>query len=185
MILGLILISLLNAVSAVPMALRARHDFARLGHISLPVAIWTGAFMNGHAAVTFALAWLDRGSFSEPSPISMALGLVIASAGGGLIAAGRREYASRARLYGLVEDKLIATGIYRYSRNPQYVGYWLVLLGAATASLSQWAFLLGFGIVPIINFYVRGVEEPHLRSAFGEKYLAYCSKTPRYLLFKR
>ena len=184
MVLWLILISLLNVLSAVPMALRARHDFARLGHISLPVAIWTGAFMNVHAAVTFALAWLDRGSFSEPSLISMALGLVIASAGGGLIAAGRREYVSRARLYGLVEDKLIATGIYRYSRNPQYVGYWLVLLGAATASLSQWAFLLGFGIVPIIHFYVRGVEEPHLRSAFGQNYREYCSRTPRYLLFR-
>ena len=184
MILGLILISLLNAVSAVPMALRARHDFARLGHISLPVAIWTGAFMNVHTAATFALAWLDRGSFSEPSPISMALGLVIASAGGGLIAAGRRKYASRSRVYGLLEDKLIATGIYRYSRNPQYVGYWLVLLGAATASLSQWAFLLGFGIAPIIHFYVRGVEEPHLRSAFGQNYREYCSRTPRYLLFR-
>ena len=152
MVLWLLLISLLNVLSAVPMALLARRDFARLGHISLPVAIWTGAFMNVHAAVTFALAWLDRGSFSEPSPISMALGLVIASAGGGLIAAGRREYASRSRLYGLMEDKLIATGIYRYSRNPQYVGYWLVLLGAATASLSQWTFLLAFGIVPIIHF---------------------------------
>ena len=65
--------------------------------------------MNVHAAVTFALAWLDRGSLSEPSPISMALGLVIASVGGGLIAAGRREYASRSRVYGLLEDKLIDT----------------------------------------------------------------------------
>ena len=184
MILGLILVSLLNALSAIPMALRARHDFARLGHISLPVAIWTGAFLNVHTAVTFALAWLDRGSFSEVSLISIALGLVIASAGGGLIAAGRREYASRARVYGLVEDKLIATGIYRYSRNPQYVGYWLVLLGAATASLSLWACILAFGIAPIIHFYVRGVEEPHLRSAFGQKYRVYCSRTPRYLLFR-
>ena len=111
MILVLLTISLLNALSAVPMALRARRDFARLGRLSLPVAIWTGVAMYVHPAVTFALAWLDRGSLSEPSPISFTLGLVIASIGGGLIAAGRREYASRSRAYGLLENKLITTGI--------------------------------------------------------------------------
>ena len=184
MILGLIAVSILNALSAVPMALRARHDFARQGRLSLPVAIWTGVNMHGHAAITFTLAWLDRGSVNEPSPISLALGLVIASIGGGLIVAGRREYASRSRVYGLLEDKLITTGIYRYSRNPQYVGYWLMMLGAAIASFSQWTFLLAFGAAPIIQSYVQCVEEPHLRFAFGDKYLAYCNRAPRYLGFK-
>ena len=140
--------------------------------------------MHGHAAITFTLAWLDRGSLNEPSLISLALGLVIASLGGGLIVAARREYASPSRVYGLLEDKLITTGIYRYSRNPQYVGYWLVMLGTAIASLSQWTFLLAFGFAPIVHFYVRGVEEPHLRSAFGAQYLAYCTSTPRYLRLK-
>ena len=181
MILGLLAVSILNALSAVPMALRARHDFARQGRLSLPVAIWSGLNMHAHAAITFTLAWLDRGSLNEPTPVSLALGLVIASIGGGLIVAGRREYASLSRLYGLLEDKLLTTGIYRYSRNPQYVGYWLVMSGAAMASLSQWTFLLAFGFAPIVHLYVRGVEEPHLRSVFGEKYLAYCNRTPRYL----
>ena len=181
MILGLLAVSILNALSAVPMALRARHDFARQGRLSLPVAIWSGVNMHAHAATTFTLAWLDRGSLNEPTPVSLALGLVIASIGGGLIVAGRREYASLRRLYGLLEDKLLTTGIYRYSRNPQYVGYWLIMLGAAIVSLSQWTFLLAFGFAPIVHLYVRGVEEPHLRSVFGEKYLEYCNRTPRYL----
>ena len=181
MILGLLAVSILNALSAVPMALRARHDFAPQGRLSLPVAISSGLNMHAHAAITFTLAWLDRGSLNEPTPVSLALGLVIASIGGGLIVAGRREYASLSRLYGLLEDKLLTTGIYRYSRNPQYVGYWLVMSGAAMASLSQWTFLLAFGFAPNVHLYVRGVEEPHLRSVFGEKYLAYCDRTPRYL----
>ena len=184
MILGLIAVSILNALSAVPMALRARHDFARQGRLSLPVAVWSGVSMHAHAAITFTLAWLDRGSLNEPTPVSLVLGLVIAGIGGGLIVAGRREYASLSRLYGLLEDKLLTTGIYRYSRNPQYVGYWLIMLGAAIVSLSQWTFLLAFGFAPIVHFYVRGVEEPHLRSAFGAQYLAYCNRTPRYLRLK-
>ncbi len=185
MILGLIAVSILNALSVVPMTLRARHDFARQGRLSLPVAVCSGVNMHAHAAVTFTLAWLDRGSLSESTPVNLALGLVIASIGVGLIVAGRREYASVARLYGLLEDKLLTTGIYRYSRNPQYVGYWLIMLGAAIVSLSQWTFLLAFGFAPIVHLYVRGVKEPHLRSAFGEKYLAYCNRTPQYLQLKR
>ena len=67
--------------------------------------------MHFHAAITFATAFLDRGSMNEPSLISVGLGLLIAGIGVGLIAAGRREYASRARVYGLLEDKLITQGI--------------------------------------------------------------------------
>ncbi len=184
MILGLLIISLLNALCVVPMALRAKRDFARLGRISLPVAVWAGVNMHGHAAATFTLAWLDRGSLSAPSPISLTIGFVIAGIGVGLIVAGRREYSSRARAYGLLEDKLITAGIYRYSRNPQYLGYWLMMLGSAVASLSQWAFIFAFGFALIMHFLVQGIEEPHLRCAFGEQYLAYCRRTPRYMLFR-
>ena len=184
MILWLIIISLLNALCAVPMALRVRYDFALNGRVSLPIAVWSGVTVYVHLTATFALAWLDRGSLSEPSLASLAIGIFAATIGSGLIVAARREYVSRSRAYGLLEDKLITMGIYRYSRNPQYVGLWLMLLGAAIVSLSQWAFLLAFGFAPIFHLYIMGVEEPHLRSAFGEKYLAYCNRTPRYLQLK-
>ena len=42
MILWLIIISLLNALCAVPMALRVRYDFALNGRVSLPIAVWSG-----------------------------------------------------------------------------------------------------------------------------------------------
>ena len=184
MILGLIAVSMLNALSACPIVLQARHDLTRQGRLSFPIAIWAGVNMHLHAAITFTIAWLDRGSLNEPSLISVGLGLVIASIGAGLIVAGRREYASRARVYGLLEDKLITKGIYRNSRNPQYAGYWFMMLGAAMASLSQWALLLVSVFALIAHFYVKGVEEPHLRSAFGENYLEYCKRTPRYLRLK-
>ncbi len=185
MISALVTILVLNALCGVPMALCVRRDFARLGRVSLPIAIWSGITMYLHGAVTFVLAWLDRGSLSEPSPTSLALGLVMATVGGSLIVAGRREYASRSRAYGLLEDKMITEGIYRHSRNPQYVGYWLFLLGVAVASLSQLAFLLALGFAVIIHFYITRVEEPHLRSAFEEQYVCYYARTARYLRIKR
>ena len=165
MILWLIIISLLNALCAVPMALRVRYDFALNGRVSLPIAVWSGVTVYVHLTATFALAWLDRGSLSEPSLASLAIGIFAATIGSGLIVAARREYASRSRAYGLLEDKLITTGIYRYSRNPQYVGLWLMLLGAAIVSLSQWAFLLAFGIrahLPSLHNGCRGAS-PALR----------------------
>ena len=62
MILWLIIISLLNALCAVPMALRVRYDFALNGRVSLPIAVWSGVTVYVHLMATFALAWLDRGS---------------------------------------------------------------------------------------------------------------------------
>ena len=163
------------------MAIRVRNDFARDGRVSLPIAVWSGVTVYVHMAATFALAWLDRGSLIEPSNASFVIGLLVATIGSGLIVAARREYASRSRVYGLLEDKLITSGIYRYSRNPQYVGIWLTLLGAALASLSQWAFVLVFGFALVLHLYIMGVEEPHLRNSFVERYLAYCNRTARYL----
>ena len=97
MILWLIIISLLNALCAVPMALRVRYDFALNGRVSLPIAVWSGVTVYVHLTATFALAWLDRGSLSEPSLASLAIGIFAATIGSGLIVAARREYASRSR----------------------------------------------------------------------------------------
>ena len=85
MALGLNAVSMLNALSACPIVLRARHDLARQGRVSLMTAIWAGVNMHLHAAITFATAFLDRGSMNEPSLISVGLGLLIASIGVGLI----------------------------------------------------------------------------------------------------
>ena len=41
MISALVTIMVLNALCAVPMALCVRRDFARLGRVSLPIAIWS------------------------------------------------------------------------------------------------------------------------------------------------
>lgn len=177
----LLMLAALNALLALPMALLVKRDFARLGRVSRFMAVWTGAAMHGNALVTMALAWIDRGSLGAIGIETLVLGGPIAASGVVIIALGRRAYASFARVYGLKEDELIEHGVYRWSRNPQYVGYALFLFGAAVMGASASALGLSLIFAVFIHFYIVSVEEPHLKQAFGDKYFAYMRRVPRYL----
>lgn len=91
-------------------------------------------------------------------------------------------FARRLRfLIGEEPARLVPGGLYRFSRNPMYVGVLLVVLGQATlfASLLRAAYGCAVGIV--FHLVVVFVEEPHLRAAHGRSYELYCSAVPRWL----
>ena len=76
---------------------------------------------------------------------------------------------------------LVVTGLYRYVRNPMYVGVFLVLLGeiiffASTALLIYTIVWFGF-----VNLFVLFYEEPALRSKFGQSYEDYCRSVRRWV----
>jgi protein-S-isoprenylcysteine O-methyltransferase Ste14 len=77
--------------------------------------------------------------------------------------------------------RLVMGGLYRYSRNPMYVGILSILCGEALyfASLRH----LGYaaGVFAMFESFIIFYEEPHLRQAFGEAYLRYCRAVPRWL----
>ncbi len=83
------------------------------------------------------------------------------------------------RMSGRKTDSLITSGIYRYSRNPQNVGWLLCLVGIACLGRSGLAlfaaaiFWLGF------VSYV-GAEERYLAQLYGDEYAAYRETTARY-----
>lgn len=85
---------------------------------------------------------------------------------------------------GVIEDQqteLIATGIYRFTRNPYFVTY--LLMFAAYTVMLQSLLLLGLSIVGFI-FVHRMIlkEEDYLYSVHGKAYLDYKKSVPRYLL---
>jgi protein-S-isoprenylcysteine O-methyltransferase Ste14 len=176
----LLVLAGLNVPASVLMGFAVRRDFALRGRVSLPVAIWSGIAMHGHALITYAVAWLDRSTLPFASTVMTGVGVALLVLGVGLIAAGRRAYASIPRVYGLKEDELIARGVYRRSRNPQYLGYGLTFLGAALATGSAWALLLAVAFAAFIHAYIVFVEEPHLRRIFGRPYVGYCGRVSRY-----
>jgi protein-S-isoprenylcysteine O-methyltransferase Ste14 len=77
--------------------------------------------------------------------------------------------------------RLVVAGLYRYVRNPQYIGVVLVLLSEALF-FGSWI-LLGyvafFGIG--YHLFVRFYEEPTLNRLFGEDYARYCATVPRWI----
>lgn len=172
---------LLNAVIAIPFMIQARRDFDCRGRWSRTTAAWSGLVMHGQALATAALAFTDRGALWPVSPVSLAAGGALLLGGGAVIAAGRAAYGNQKRVYGLMEDRLIEGGIYRITRNPQYVGYAAMFFGAAVAGGSGLALASAVLFALTIHVFITRVEEPHLRRAFGEAYTDYCARIRRYL----
>ncbi len=169
-----------NAVLAVPFMVRARREFRRLGKWSPVTAVWSGIVMHGQALATAALAFADRGSLWPVTGLGLVAGAGVLLAGAAIIGAGRLAYGDQRRVYGLVEDRLIETGIYRITRNPQYVGYAAMFFGAAMASGSVLALASAAVFAVTAHIFITRIEEPHLRRVFGPAFEAYCLRTRRY-----
>ena len=76
----------------------------------------------------------------------------------------------------------VVAGPYRISRNPQWVGLFLIMLGSGLAS-GVWLYV---GIVIGVGFiyHIQILEEEKVCSVqFGESYRSYLKRIPRYLLF--
>jgi protein-S-isoprenylcysteine O-methyltransferase Ste14 len=76
---------------------------------------------------------------------------------------------------------IVTTGLFRFSRNPIYLGLTLMYLGLTLAFDTWWGLVL---LVPLLLTMHRGVilrEERYLEQTFGEQYRQYCSRVRRYL----
>ena len=76
---------------------------------------------------------------------------------------------------------LVATGVYRFTRNPMYLGMATLLLAWAVY-LSNVAALAGLALfVAYINRFQIEPEERALRARFGEAFDAYCRRVRRWI----
>jgi protein-S-isoprenylcysteine O-methyltransferase Ste14 len=77
--------------------------------------------------------------------------------------------------------RLVVQGLYRYIRNPMYVGVLLVIMGWALF-FESWALLI-YGLVVwiTVHLFVVLVEEPMLEQQFGEAYVRYRNQVGRWL----
>lgn len=79
-----------------------------------------------------------------------------------------------------LENGLCRAGLYRISRNPLYVAYFVFFVGCAL--LTQSAVLLAFAIVfQISAHWIIRSEERWCIERFGDEYLCYMKKVRRYL----
>jgi len=78
-------------------------------------------------------------------------------------------------------QRLVTSGLYRYSRNPMYIAVIAMLVGwaACFASASLWIYAAAVGgafVVRVIAF-----EEPWLSRTFGDEWATYRSRVRRWL----
>src|SRR5262245_29700359 len=76
---------------------------------------------------------------------------------------------------------LVINGLYRYVRNPMYVGVLLVIAGWSLLFKSRSILFYGIAIASFFHLFVLLVEEPLLRKRFGDSYLSYCIEVGRWL----
>ena len=78
--------------------------------------------------------------------------------------------------------RFVATGLYRYTRNPMYLGGFALLSGYGLYEQSPSILLLACTGLVLAHLLVVLVEEPGLRTRFGPDYEAYLRTVPRWLL---
>ena len=78
-------------------------------------------------------------------------------------------------------ETLVVSGLYRYARNPMYVGILTLLFGQIILFLSTHLAVYTACVAMVINLFVLFHEEPTLRASYGSQYLDYCRNVPRWL----
>jgi len=75
---------------------------------------------------------------------------------------------------------LVTDGLYRYTRNPMYLGMVILLIGVATylGSLTPYIVIPVFFLI-IQQCFIKH-EEPFLENIFGQEYLDYKDKVRRW-----
>ncbi|MCI0399078.1 MAG: isoprenylcysteine carboxylmethyltransferase family protein [Chloroflexi bacterium] len=77
--------------------------------------------------------------------------------------------------------QLVVRGLYRYVRNPMYIGVLLVTAGWALL-FNAWPVLVyALGLSLAFHLFVVLIEEPSLRRQFGLSYEQYCRAVRRWL----
>jgi len=91
-----------------------------------------------------------------------------------------------AKLVGATElsagGEVISRGIYARIRHPRYLGSFLAILGACLLAGTTALWIVA-GAWTVLTRIAIGMEEREMRARFGESYLAYCRRVPRFLPF--
>lgn len=76
---------------------------------------------------------------------------------------------------------LVTTGIYRYSRNPMYLGTLLLLVAWSFYLANILSFFFAFTFIPYINKYQIIPEERFLKEKFGHSFTTYQQQVRRWI----
>ena len=133
------------------------------------------------------LQWLDPLNMLAmiAAPPRIVMGAIIGVAGLTVIVCGQRALARHGTNVNPMRPTfaLATDGIYRFTRNPMYVGGMTALAGIALIFALDWLVLLMVPAAVVLHLGVVSREEQYLDRKFGDDYRSYRAQAPRYLPF--
>ncbi len=144
-----------------------------------PDAVWVAV-----AGLMWLVSQVNSG-FGAAEPVRRPLALILIAIGTGLIVAARLALDRAGTTWRPSEPgrttALVSSGVYRFSRNPIYLGMEIVLLSWAVVLASPAAALVSVLFVAYIDRFQIRPEEMTLAVALGEDYRDYLERVRRWL----
>ncbi|MCX6551113.1 MAG: hypothetical protein NTY02_08920 [Acidobacteria bacterium] len=126
-------------------------------------------------------SWSDKLSFVDVPSVFASASIGLWAMGFALLFAGRSGLGDSFRIGSPKERTgLKRTGLYRFSRNPMYVGVYATLCAAVLRTLNPLLLLVAVYVIAVHHRIVLA-EEAQLRRVFGDEYRTYGSQVRRYL----
>jgi protein-S-isoprenylcysteine O-methyltransferase Ste14 len=114
-------------------------------------------------------------------PINWIVGALLIVLGEGIRLAGVAAAGTVTRRRSRDVQRLVTYGIFRWMRNPLYVGNYLIWMGFVVISGVLWFLIAGTGLFALEYSLIVAYEEGVLESIFGQEYLNYKPTTPRWI----
>jgi protein-S-isoprenylcysteine O-methyltransferase Ste14 len=108
------------------------------------------------------------------------LGFVLIAVGEAIRLAGVAAAGTVTRRRSRIVQRLVTYGIFGWMRNPLYVGNFLIWMGFTVISGVLWFLPLAIVLFAVEYTLIVRYEEGVLESIFGQEYLAYKTRTPRW-----
>ena len=152
--------------------------------LALRSLFWTVALPGMVAGyVPWRYIGLAAADFSWRDPVQL-LGALLIATGAALLATCIWEFAHSGRGTLSPVDpprQLVVRGLYRYVRNPMYVGVTTMLAGEMLITRTTIFAVYCAGWLVAVNLFIVGYEEPTLRAQFGASYDEYRKSVGRWI----
>ena len=147
------------------------------GVVVLPPLLYGGAFI-----AALLLRWI-RPLPMVPAWAALWPGIVLALLGMGILVVGRRAMESVGTNVNpmLPTTAIVTSGLFRFTRNPLYVGMTIFYVGLTLALNTWWGVILLAPVLVVMHSGVILREERYLERKFGDAYREYRAKVRRYL----
>ncbi|HYE85047.1 MAG TPA: isoprenylcysteine carboxylmethyltransferase family protein [Vicinamibacterales bacterium] len=156
------------------------NDRDTAGVIARPPLLFLGGLLGG--AVLDRLMPLGVTPPGAVEGYRLAGGLTVAG-GVALVAAGIRNFTRAATPIPTSSPTttLVQTGVHGWTRNPIYLGMFLIYGGVTVATRSPWSLVLALPIAVTMRYGVVAREEAYLDRRFGATYRNYQARVRRWL----